>query len=93
LGADHAAELLRGLRARDVAAKTLRALAADLVSEVRQLNRRIAKAANDIQTAVTASATSLTELNGLGALTAGKILAHVGAVDRFRALRQGPPVR
>ena len=56
-----AAELLRGVRPRDAAGKTLRALALNLVSEVRQLDRRIAKAANDIQTAVTASATTLTD--------------------------------
>jgi hypothetical protein len=42
LSADHAADLLRGVRPRDAAAKTLRALAMDLVSEVRQLDRRIA---------------------------------------------------
>jgi transposase len=51
----------------------------DLVNEVRHLGRRIAKAANDIQTAVTASGTTLTELHGIGALTAGKILGRVGA--------------
>jgi transposase len=85
LSADHAAELLRGLRARHAAAKTLRALAMDLVSEVRQLDRRIAKAANDIQTAVTASGTTLTDVHGLGALTAGKILARVADVGRFRS--------
>ncbi|MGO9100743.1 MAG: IS110 family transposase [Mycobacterium sp.] len=41
LTADHAAELLRGVRPREAAAKTLRTLAIDLVSEVRQLDRRI----------------------------------------------------
>ena len=85
LSADHAAELLRGVRPRDPAGKTLRALAADLVSEVRQLDRRITKAANDIETAVTASGTTLTDLHGLGALTAGKILGRVGDVGRFRS--------
>jgi transposase len=60
LTADHATDLLRGLRVRDPAAKTLRAQATDLISEVRQLDRRIAKAANDIQTAVIASGTTLT---------------------------------
>jgi transposase len=85
LSADHAAELLRGVRPRDAAAKTLRALAMDLISEVRQLDRRIAKAANDIQMAVSASGTTLTELHGLGALTAGKILGRVGDVSRFRS--------
>ena len=77
--------MLRGLRVRDPAAKTLSALATDLISEVRQLDRRIAKAANDIQTAVTASATTLTELYGIGSLTAAKILAHVGDIGRFRS--------
>ena len=52
---------------------------------MRQLDRRIAKAANDIQMAVGASGTTLTELHGLGALTAGKILGHVGDVRRFRS--------
>jgi transposase len=85
LSADHAAELVRGVRPRDAAAQTLRALAMDLVSEVRPLDRRIAKAANDIQMAVSASGATLTELHGLGALTAGKILGHVGDVSRFRS--------
>jgi transposase len=87
LGADQAAQLLRGVRARDTAAKTLRALATDLISEVRQLDRRIAKAADDIQTAVTASGTTLTNVYGVGTLTAAKILAHVGDVG-LRLLRR-----
>ena len=91
LGADHAAELLRRVRARDAAAKTPRALAADLVDEVRQLDRRIAKAAGDIQTAVTASATTLTDVPGLGALTASKIHAHLGDIDRSRSASPATP--
>jgi transposase len=85
LTAERAAELLRGIRPRDAAGRTLRSLAADLVSEIRQLDRRIAKAAADIQTAVSASGTTLTELCGIGALTAGKILGRVGTIDRFRS--------
>ena len=85
LTAERAAELLRGIRPRDTAGKTLRGLAADLISEIRQLDRRIAKAAADIQTAVTDSGTTLTELCGIGALTAGKILGRVGTIDRFRS--------
>jgi transposase len=85
LTADHAAELLRGSRPRDAAGKTLRGLATDLVTEIRQLDRRIAKAATDIQTAVSASGTTLTELCGIGALTAGKILGRVGTINRFRS--------
>jgi transposase len=85
LTANKAAELLRGTRPRDTAGKTLRGLAADLVTEIRQLDRRIAKAAADIETAVTASGTTLTELCGIGALTAGTILGRVGTIDRFRS--------
>jgi transposase len=85
LSADHAAELLRGVRPRDAAAKTLRALAADLISEVRHLDRRIAKAGKDIDAAVTASGTTLTQLHGIGTLIAGKILGRVGDVGRFRS--------
>jgi transposase len=85
LTADHAAELLRGVRPRDAASKTLRALAVDLVSEVRQLDRRITKATGDIETAVAASGTTLTDLFGVGALTAGTILGRVGAITRFRS--------
>ena len=73
------------IRPRDTAGKTLRCLATDLVAEIRQLDRRIAKAAADIQTAVTASGTTLTELCGIGALTAGKILGRVGTITRFRS--------
>ena len=73
------------IRPRDVAGKTLRGLAVDLVTEIRQLDRRIAKAAADIHTAVTAAGTTLTELCGIGALTAGKILGRVGTIDRFRS--------
>ena len=76
LTADQAAELLRGVRPRDAAGKALRGLAADLVAEIRQLDRYIAKAAANIQTAVSASGTTL---------TAGKILGRVGTIKRFRS--------
>ena len=76
---------MRGIRPRDAAGKTLRGLAADLVAEIRQLDRRIAKAASDIQAAVTDSGATLTDLCGVGALTAGKILGRVGTIDRFRS--------
>ncbi len=85
LTAERAAELLRGIRPRDVAGRTLRSLATDLVAEIRQLDRRIAKAAADIQTALTDSGTTLTDLCGIGALTAGKILGRVGTINRFRS--------
>jgi transposase len=85
LTADHAAEILRQIRPRESAVKTLRSLAVDLVAEVRHLDRRIAKAATDIAAAVDASGSTLTELSGIGTLNAAKIIARVGTIDRFRS--------
>lgn len=85
LTADRAADILRQIRPREPAVKTLRSLAVDLVTEIRQLNRRIAKAASDIQAAVDTSGSTLTQLSGIGTLNAAKILARVGSVHRFRS--------
>ena len=85
LSADRAAEMWRRVRPRDLAGKTMRGLAVDLVAEIRQLDRRIAKAASDIEAVVIESGTSLTGLCGIGVLNAGKILARVGSIDRFRS--------
>jgi len=85
LTADRAAEILRQIRPREPAVKTLRSLAVDLVAEIRQLDRRIAKAAVDITAAVESSGSTLTELSGIGTLNAAKILARVGTIQRFRS--------
>ncbi|CQD24368.1 transposase [Mycobacterium lentiflavum] len=85
LTADRAADLLRQIRPRETAAKTLRSLAVDLVAEIRALDRRIAKAATDIAAAVESSGSTLTELSGIGTLNAAKIIARVGTIDRFRS--------
>jgi transposase len=74
---------LRTVRPRDTAGKTLRALAADLISELRALDRRIDKAAHEIEIAVKTSGTTLTQLDGIGALTAAKIVSRVGSIRRF----------
>jgi hypothetical protein len=48
-----------------VLARTLRQVAADLLSEVRRLDRRIAEATAALACAVTASGTTLTDLHGI----------------------------
>ena len=68
-----------------MAGKALRGLATDFISEIRALDRRITKAARDIEAAVIASKSTLTELYGIGVLTAGKILGRVGDISRFRS--------
>ena len=85
LTANRAADLLRQVRPSDPAAKALRGLAVDLIVEIRHLDRRITKAAADIETALSASGSTLTQLCGIGTLTAAKILARVGSVHRFRS--------
>jgi transposase len=85
LNADTAAQLLRTVRPRAAGPRTLRRLAADLIAEIRHLDRRVATVTIDISDAVAASGSTLTELRGLGDLTAGKILARVGDVRRFRS--------
>jgi transposase len=85
LDADTAAGLLRGVRPRGAGPATFRRLAVELIAEIRHLDRRIAAATDQISAAVAASATSLTQLRGIGDLTAGKILARVGDINRFRS--------
>jgi transposase len=65
--------------------RTLHALASDLISEIGRLDERICATTAQITTAVAASATTLTQLHGIGTLLAGKILALVGCIDRFRS--------
>lgn len=85
LNADTAAQLLRTVRPRAAGPRTLRRLAAELIAEVRHLDRRVATVTTDISDALAASGSTLTQLRGLGDLTAGKILARVGDVRRFRS--------
>ena len=85
LSAATAAALLRGVRPKTPLQQTLRGLATDLVTEIRRLDRRITTADQDIAAAVTAAGCTLSELYGIGTLLAGKILARVGTITRFRS--------
>jgi transposase len=85
LNADTAAHLLRTVRPRSSGPATLRQLAAELIAEIRHLDRRITKATKQISAAVAASRSTLPKLSGIGDLTAAKILARVGDISRFRS--------
>ena len=61
----------------------LRTVAVDLVAEIRRLETRIVAADQQIAAAVAGTGSTLTELYGIGPIVAGKILAHVGTVQRF----------
>jgi transposase len=85
LTADTAAQLLSRVRPHAPLQRTLRRLAADLIAEIRRLDRRISTAGEDVAAAVTQAGCTLAELYGIGAQLAGKILARVGAIVRFRS--------
>jgi transposase len=85
LSADTAAQLLRTVRPRTPMLRTLRALANDLIAEIRRLDRRITATATEITAAVQDSGSTLTQLHGIGNLLAAKILARAGDISRFRS--------
>jgi transposase len=58
-------------------------LAGELLADVRRLDREIATARTRVTDAVTASATSLLEMHGVGPIVAGYLLGHVGDPRRF----------
>jgi transposase len=58
-------------------------LARDLVNRCRSLNRVIAELDAELEQRTARTAPALLELPGCGALTAAKLLAEVGPIDRF----------
>lgn len=82
LSADAAAKLLRRARPRHPAGRVRRQLAAEVVRDVRALDRRIAELNERIEVEVEASGTTLTEIFGVGPILAAKIVGIVGDVAR-----------
>jgi transposase len=83
LSADRAAKLLRGVRPDCVVASERKRLAADLLADVRRLDRDLAAIKIRMRDAVEESDTTLLELHGVGPIVAALILAHVGDPARF----------
>ena len=59
-------------------------LARELVATIRQLNRAIAELDLELRERAAAVAPALLELPGCAALTAAKLLAEIGPIDRFK---------
>jgi transposase len=55
----------------------------DLVDGIERLNDQMKVSKRCIAAAVSASGTSLTEVNGLGPITAAMIIGYTGNIDRF----------
>jgi len=78
-----ARELLGTVRPRDAAGRARRQLAVDLVDDTVVAERKIKAVDARIAEAVAASGTHLTDIVGVGVVTAATILAEVGDVARF----------
>ena len=60
-------------------------LARELVAACRSLNRKIAELDQELEQQTAAIAPALLELPGCAAVTAAKLLAEIGPIDRFRS--------
>jgi transposase len=83
LTVDKAKTLLATVRPRDAAGKARRQLAADLIDDVAVLDRKLDAVDKRITEAVKDSATTLTDIVGVGPVTAAAIIGEVGDVARF----------
>jgi len=83
LSADRAAKLLRSVHPDGWVGLERKQLAADLLSDVRRLDRELMAIKVRIRDAVHTTDTSLLELHGVGPIVAGLILAYVGDLARF----------
>ena len=83
LSAAQAKELLATIRPRDIAGKTRRRLAAELITELTQTGKRIKTAGAELKALVTAAGSSLLQLHGIGPSGAARLLGDVADIARF----------
>jgi transposase len=85
LSAHRAARILRSIRPQGGASASLprRRLASEVLRDVRTLDRKIEDLNGRIEAEVEASGTTLTEIFGVGAILAARIIGTVGSVARF----------
>ncbi len=83
LTASKAKALLATVRPRDVAGRTRRQLAVDLVEDLTGIDRKLKDLDKRLSEAVEATGTTLTDIKGVGVATAAMVLGEVGDVRRF----------
>jgi transposase len=83
LTAAKAKALIATVRPRDVAGRTRRQLAVDLIEDVTALDRKLKELDKRLKTAVEDTGTTVTDIKGVGVATAAMILGEVGDVRRF----------
>lgn len=83
LSAAQAKKLLATVRPRDVAGKTRRRVAAELVGDLERVYARKKAANKELSQLLAATGTTLTGLNGIGPSGAARLLVEVGDITRF----------
>lgn len=83
LRAERAARILASIHPSNAIAVERKALARDLLAEVRRLDRELAAHCKRLSAAVTASGTTLMHLYGVGPIVAAYVIGHSGDVIRF----------
>jgi transposase len=83
LSTRQAGALLRTIRPLTAPDQLRKSLARDLLADVRRLELAIKGATKTLTAALQENGSSLTEIHGLGPVTAAKIVAHTGDVSRF----------
>jgi transposase len=83
LSAAQARGLLATTRPRDIVGKTRRRLAAELITELDGIDRKIKASKKEITVLVEARGSTLLQLQGIGPSSAARLLAAVGNIHRF----------
>ena len=83
LSAAQAKALLAKVRPRDVAGKTRRRVAAELIGDLERIYARKKAANKELNELVAATGTSLMDLHGIGPSGAARLLVEVGDITRF----------
>lgn len=83
LTATTARALVATVRPRDIARKARRAVVVDLIDDIVFFDRKLKAVEKQLAVAVTATGTSLTDIVGIGPVTAALILGEVGDATRF----------
>jgi transposase len=83
LTAAAAAKVLTGVRPAGPVETARKALARDIVAEIRDLDARIKKVTGEMSTVLAEHGTRLTELDGIGPVVAARLLGRTGHASRF----------
>jgi transposase len=81
--ASQAAAILARIRPTDSVSVQRKALARDLLAEIRRADRDLAELSERIRTAITASGTTVTDVFGVGPIVAAYLIGHSAHIARF----------